>query len=283
VNGSDMTVQSYETIVCERAGSAESIAIIALNRPTRANAMTPKMAEELGLACRDCLVDPSVKAIVLTGKGKHFCPGLDANDARDLAARIAKGIHPAEPYDGNLRRLHQATLAIYNATKPIIAAVNGAAAAGGLDIALACDYRLAATTARFSESYIKLGLPPLNGGAWLLRRVVGDSTALRMISTGEVLDADAALGIGLVDELHASDVLLDKAIAFAEQVSTAPAAVIEFIKREFRTKGRLEDALARVFVAGIGFSRSEAFKSGSEQIPDRKAASKASETNEPRP
>jgi len=248
-------------------GASEQIAVLTLNRPQRANAMNPSMAEGLESAVHAANAHPGVRAIVLTGAGKHFCPGMDGKDAKELAERISKGEHPAEPFNGNLRLLHRATLAIFESPKPTIAAINGSAAAGGLDLALACDYRFSVEVAKFGESYVKLNLPPLNGGAWLLRRVVRNSVAFRMLVTGEPVDAHAALEIGLVDEISSHEEILGRAISFAERVCVGSSSLIAFIKSELRQEGTLRDALARAYVAGVGFIQSDEHRLAVEGIP----------------
>jgi len=256
----------YENILFACRGAGKAVAVITLNRPQRANAMNPAMAAELESAVHAATNDPGISAIVLTGAGKHFCPGMDGKDAKELAERISRGEHPAEPFSGNLRILHRATLAIFEATKPTIAAINGSAAAGGLDLALACDYRFSVGTAKFGESYVKLNLPPLNGGAWLLRRVVRHSIAFRMLMTGEPIDASAALAIGLIDEISPNEEVLDRAISFAERVCAGSLPLMAFIKSELRTDGTLRDALARAYVAGVGFIQSDEHRRAVEGI-----------------
>jgi enoyl-CoA hydratase/carnithine racemase len=229
--------------------------------------MISAMAQELEVAVNAAVNDQEAKAIVLTGAGKHFCPGMDAREAKDLADRIARGVYPAEPFDGNLRILHRATAAIYEAPKPVIAAINGSAAAGGLDLALACDYRFSTEAARFGESYVKIGLPPLNGGGWLLNRVVRTSLAFRMLMTGETIDANTAHAEGLVDEISPAEELVERAVAFAERVSFAALPLLAFIKDELRSRGTLRDALARTYVAGVGFIQSEEHLRAVQGIP----------------
>jgi enoyl-CoA hydratase/carnithine racemase len=262
----------YKNILFTCLGIRKAIAVITLNRPTRANAMNPTMAAELESAVHRAANDPGIRAIVFTGAGKHFCPGMDGKDAKELAERISRGEHPAEPFNGNLRILHRATLAIFDASKPTIAAINGSAAAGGLDLALACDYRISVGTAKFGVSYVKLNLPPLNGGAWLLRRVVRNSLAFRMLLTGEAIDASAALEMGLVDEISPIEEVLDRAVALAERASIGSLPLMAFIKSELRSEGSLRDALARAYVSGVGFIQSDEHRQAVEGIPGSSVA-----------
>ncbi|MES2414872.1 MAG: enoyl-CoA hydratase/isomerase family protein [Pseudomonadota bacterium] len=254
-------------IEVKRAGSDGQIAIITLNRPQRANAMTPAMAEELLQGITSSIADSSVRAIVLTGAGKHFCVGLDADVATEQASK--NSTQGAEPFGGNLRFLHAVTLAIYESNKPIVCAINGAASAGGLDMTLACDYRLSTPSAKLNESYVKVGLPPLNGGAWLLGRLIGPSNAAKLLLTGRPVLADEARQLGLVDELCSPEELVSRSIAVAEEMTIGSASLAAFIKSELRSTGNLRDALARVYVAGVGFARSDEHRRAIESMPGR--------------
>jgi len=254
----------FSDIKLERTGCRDSVALITFHRPSRANAMTVAMARELSTALDIALADDGVEAVVLTGTGKSFSPGADAQEALDLADRIDRGEHPAEPFGGLLAAVQKVTLKIYNADKPTVAAINGSAAAGGLDIALACDFRVAAQSSKFAQSYVNLALPPLNGGAWLLTRAVGEARALQILLSGEVIDAERALAIGLAHELEPDDAVLQRAITLAEQLGRGAAEIVKFIKAEVRCArtGALKDALARAYVAGVVATQS----------PDHRAA-----------
>jgi 2-(1,2-epoxy-1,2-dihydrophenyl)acetyl-CoA isomerase len=226
------------------------------------------MARSLHRAIQAAEADSAVEAIVLTGSGKHFCAGLDVVNVRTLADRVNAGEGSGGSLDLVLRHLQSATLAIASSRKPVVAAVNGPAAAGGLDLALACDYRVASTEARFVESYVKLGLPPLNGSPWLLSRLVGPGTALRLLLTGETLNADAALRLGLVDELCAPDEVLERAVGVASEMSAASPTLVQHIKAEVRRgrDGELGDALARGYRGALVFTESEDFLASAQRL-----------------
>lgn len=254
-------------IEVDRAGMEGQVAVISLNRE-RANAMTPVMAEQLLDAIRNCEQDPKIRGMVLTGKGRYFCVGIDA----ETAAQQAEQPESDEPFGGNLRFLHAATLDLLHSNKPVVAALNGSASAGGLDLALACDYRVCVPDAKLNESYIKVGLPPLNGGAWLLRRLVGSSKAAFIVLTGESVDGKEALRIGMVDELHSSEHLVPRAITIVELMIKGSSELIAFNKAELRAGGALDDALARVYVAGVTFARSDAYHKALASMPGSRAA-----------
>jgi enoyl-CoA hydratase/carnithine racemase len=130
--------------------------------------------------------------------------------------------------------IQKLTLAVYNLDVPLIAAVNGYAIGAGCDLACMCDIRIASETARFAESFIKVGLVPGDGGAWLLPRVVGMSKAAEMSFTGEMLDAAAALSCGLVSRVVAPEALLDEAMALARRIAANPGPTLRLTKRLLR-------------------------------------------------
>lgn len=134
--------------------------------------------------------------------------------------------------------MHRVALALEDVDKPVIAAVTGPAVGAGMDMALLCDLRFAGRGARFSEGYIKVGLVPGDGGCWLLPRAVGTSTALRMLWTGDFVGADEALRIGLVDEVHADEDLMDAVYAYAARLAERPPVAIRTIKRAVRQGAR---------------------------------------------
>jgi enoyl-CoA hydratase/carnithine racemase len=264
-------------VMVECVGSGRQIGQITLSRPDRGNAINAEMARELGAAIGSLLEDAAVRAIVITGSGKNFCPGADAREALDLADRAERGDYPAEPFGGILRAMQDATLRLFHAQKPTIAAINGSAAAGGLDLALACDFRIAADGAKFAESYVRLALPPLNGSTWLLSRAVGNGPALRLLLTGETITAEEAAAMRLVDKVVPEDEVLVRAIELAEQVSAGPADVVAFIKAQIRqaASSRLEDALAASYVAGVSAIQSESYRNAVRTLLSARAQRRA--------
>lgn len=242
-----------EGISLDHQGSRSHIAVLTLNRPERNNAFNVAMARRMRDTLRGALSDRSVAALVITGAGQAFSPGADAADALELARSAAEGRHPPEPFDGLLGAIQEATLALYRSSKPTVAAINGAAAAGALDLALACDFRIGTAAARFAESYVKLGLPPLNASAWLLVRAIGEAQTLRLLLSGAAIDGTEALRLGIVHELAAEGQILQRAIQLAESVAEAPATLTEFIKSEvYRARSSdLADAQSRAFMAGV--------------------------------
>ena len=188
----------------------DAVARVTLDRPDKRNAINDDMRSELTAAFAAFDADSSVRVVVLTGAGSAFCAG------GDLSASAAPDPHRpriVEPLD--------------QFSKPVIAAINGVAFGGGLELALACDLRIAATGARFALPEVRIGSLPGSGGTQRLPAVIGPSLAAQMILTGEPIDALRALAAGLVTELCEPDKLIETAMAHARTIArNAPLAVI---------------------------------------------------------
>lgn len=219
---SDMTAETTAPDVVWRKEGA--VAVVTLNRPDTRNAIND--------ALRDCLIDvlvaleadPEVRAVVITGEGKCFCAGGDV-----AAMRERLNAPPGEVAVNGWRRqmkTHHAISQIYAFTKPTIAAVNGPAVGLGADLALACDFVIAADSAFFAISYLLRGLIPDGGSLYLLPRRVGLSRAKDLIYTGRRVPADEALRIGLADRAAAPEALIAEAVAWAgEMTQGSPTAL----------------------------------------------------------
>ena len=207
----------------------DGIAIGRLNRPEKKNALSEEMVRELARGLREAQEDPAVRVFVITGAGDAFCSGGDLG-------RRSKESESSEPTPLQRKnRLQQGTqrvaIAIEEFDKPLIAAVNGAAAGAGMDMALMCDVRFAARSARFSEAYIRLGLIPGNGGCYFLPRIVGPARALEMLWTGDFVGAEEALRMGLVNRVCDDDKLMDETLAFAARLAAGPPIQQRLIKK----------------------------------------------------
>jgi enoyl-CoA hydratase/carnithine racemase len=211
---------------------AGHVATIRLNRPHRKNAFTLDMCHAWADALLDAEHDPEVRVIVVTGAGGAFCSGVDLADFKGEQRGPLGEKHMLT------RNVHRVALALEQVSKPVIAAVQGPAVGAGMDMALLCDLRFAGSSARFSEGYIKVGLVPGDGGCWLLPRVVGTSTALRLLWSGDFVDADAALRLGIVDEVHPDEELLDAVGAYATRLAQQPPLSVQTIKRAVRQGAR---------------------------------------------
>lgn len=210
------------------------IATILLNRPRRKNAFTFEMIADWAGALREAATDPAVRVVVVTGAGKGFCAGVD------LDTLLAVEDQPLEHKNMLHERIHQVARALEDLDKPVIAAVNGDAVGAGLDMALMCDVRFVARSARLSEGYIRLGLVPGDGGCWYLPRLVGQSKALELLLSGDFVDAEEALRIGMVNRVHDDDTLLEETYAFAVRLAEKPPLPMGMIKRTVRMSERMD-------------------------------------------
>ena len=180
----------------------EQIATVTFNRPEHRNPISVAMLGEVRTAVHAAQQDDDVRVLVITGAGKAFCSGGDVKSMADVASAGARGLSERQEQVGFIQ---ETQLLLRRFPKVLIAAVNGAAYGAGLDLACAADFRLAADTARFCEVYVRLGLAPGGGGAWLLPRIVGLTNALDLILSGEPIDAQTALSIGLVSRVVPAD------------------------------------------------------------------------------
>jgi 2-(1,2-epoxy-1,2-dihydrophenyl)acetyl-CoA isomerase len=200
----------------------ETVLTITLNRPDVLNAFDDAMHEALRGALAEA-ADSGVRAVVITGAGRGFCVGQDVA-AFDGAGAI----------DDLLRRTyHQNILALRALRKPVIAAVNGAAAGAGLSLAAACDVRVAAHTAVFVPAFVNIGLVPDSGATHFLSRIMGSARALEWMLSGRRLTADQAHGLGLVSEVVAADGLAEHVARLAETLAELPTTAIGLHKRLF--------------------------------------------------
>ncbi len=209
----------------------DGVGTIVLNRPQARNAFTFPMIREWERLLRAAKDDDDVHVVVLTGAGdRAFCAGVDLSSLTTA--------HPDRTPLDRKRELHdeiqRVALAVEDLDKPIIASINGVAVGAGLDMALMCDMRVMSTSARLSEGYVKLGLAPGSGGAYYLPRLVGLSKALELLLTGDFVDADEALRIGLVNRIAAPDQLAAETARLARTVADNPPMSVRMIKRATR-------------------------------------------------
>ncbi|MGB1424200.1 MAG: enoyl-CoA hydratase/isomerase family protein [Pseudomonadales bacterium] len=205
----------------------EAVVTITLNRPETLNALTPAMREGLYEAIMQADGDNSVRAIVITGAGRGFCSGGDVKAMN--AANQNKQKNPVEEKIAPIR--DRAVLAMRDATKPVIAAVNGAAAGAGMNIALACDIRIASTGAKFGQTFSRRGLHPDWGGTYFLPRLVGMAKACELIWSGKMIEAEEALELGIVSYLSKPEELMKTAIEMANGFAEGPPIAIRLAKR----------------------------------------------------
>ncbi len=222
---------SYEHILLS---SAEGIGTLTLNRPDKLNAFAGMMRQELGDALAELEKDPKVRVVVITGAGRGFCAGADVGymaklveerDAIAMAALVEAG-----------RRV---VTTIRESAKPVIASVNGVAAGGGANLALACDLRIASDRARLGQTFNRIGLHPDWGGSYFLPRLVGPAKALELFWTAEILDADECLRLGLFNRVVSHERLEEETFQFARMLAAKPALALALAKRAVhRSLGR---------------------------------------------
>ena len=205
------------------------VAILTLNRPDSMNALgAPGDGDQVQAVCEQVNADRDIRCVVLTGAGRAFSAGGDvkAMKARE-GAFGGSGVTIRDGYRGNI---HKVVRSIYGLEVPSIAAVNGAAIGLGCDVACMTDIRIAADSARFGVTFLKLGLIPGDGGAWLLPRTIGMSRACELLFTGDVIDAATALAWGLVSRVTPAADLMTEALALAEKIAAQPPHALRLAK-----------------------------------------------------
>ena len=206
----------------------DKVAIVTLNRPEVRNAINDALRAELVALLERVAADEGVRAVVLTGKGMAFCAGGDITGMKErLKAPVGQ-----VAFNGWRRQsqTHKSVALLHGMPKVVIAAVNGAAAGLGCDMALACDFILASEQAVFTMSFVKRGLVSDGGGMYFLPRRVGLPRAKELIFTGRLVDAKEALAIRLADRVTSPDMLIADAVAWARELSQASSASIAFSK-----------------------------------------------------
>lgn len=220
--------------------SAEGVALITLNRPDKLNSFAGTMREELLAALEQAGDDPAVRVVAITGAGRAFCAGGDVAYMQQLQK---------EDRTADLLKLLEAGAKIVTAIRAmpkfVLASVNGIAAGAGCNLALACDYRIAARTAAFAQSFVRIGLHPDWGGTFFLPRLIGPSRAMELMVTGRTVDAGEAFTMGLVDRVVDDGALREETMKLARSVAEGPPIAISGIKFAVEQSGRrsLEEQL----------------------------------------
>lgn len=209
------------------------VVIATLNRPEQRNAISTQAdIESIEAFCRETAADRTVRAVVLTGAGSAFCAG---GNVKDMANRT--GMFAGTPYELREAYRHgiqRIPMALYELEVPVVAAVNGPAVGAGLDLACMCDIRVASEAARFAESFVKLGIVPGDGGAWLLPRTIGMARATLMTLTGDMIDAATALEYGLVAKVVPAGQEVEAALGIARRIAANPGHATRLAKRLLR-------------------------------------------------
>lgn len=249
---------NLETIYLDAV--ADGVVRLTLNRPDHGNGVVPEMARDLLVAFQQIDQDLSTRVLIVTGAGAQFCAGADLGAFQRYLAE--RQVAEQEPY--NARVLFPVSQRLYAMRVPVIAAINGGATAGGLDLALACDIRIAASKAKLGETYIRIGLNPGNGGTWFLPRLVGSGMAAELALTGDVIDADRAAQIGLVNRVVPAADLDSTAIDLAARIAAYPRLALEATKQQLRHSWQsdLASAMSASYWAVSALSYSDDLREG---------------------
>lgn len=197
-----------------------------LNRPERLNALNVELGEALVEGLERAAANPAVRAVILTGAGRAFCAGGDLGLLREMReSGRGKDLEPL------LRAGVRYILTARTMEKPVIAAVNGPAAGGGMNVALGCDFRIASDRASFGQSFTKIGLFPDFGGTYLLPRQVGEARAAELFYHGGMISADEALRIGVVNRVVPHDRLMPEVEELAARIAAGPPLAIQAVKK----------------------------------------------------
>jgi enoyl-CoA hydratase len=211
----------------------DRVAVVTLDDPKRRNALSGPLVAELAAAFDELEADDDVGAVVVTGAPPAFCAGADLGD-----------LSTAGPDD--FRAIYEGFLRVARSPLPTVAAVNGPAVGAGMNLALACDVRLAAHTARFDVRFLDLGIHPGGGHTWLLRNTIGPEAAAALVLFGQVVDGPGAERIGLVWRSVEPDDLLDEALVLAANVTSTPKALVAATKQTLADMAGIDSHAAAV-------------------------------------
>jgi enoyl-CoA hydratase/carnithine racemase len=214
-----------DTLIVERS---DGVVTVTLNRPERKNAATRQMFEELTDVFRDVGADPSERVLVITGTGDGFCSGADLADAITGGDSSTRGVSASL---ASMRIVGQCALALHQIPQPTIAAVNGVAAGAGCNLALGCDLIVASDRARFTEIFAKRGLNLDFGGSWILPRLIGIHKAKELAFLADILSAEEAAAIGIVNRVVPHDSLAAEVAELAKRLVQLPPVALATTKK----------------------------------------------------
>lgn len=248
---------NFETVTYELSGG---VATVTMNRPDSLNALSMQLTADLDAAFRRVILDDA-RAVILTGSGRAFCSG---GDLREMQAMWEREGRIEAFLEDPLGALHGVIRLIRETPVPFVAAVNGVCAGAGVNFALACDIVIAAEDASFREAFVRIGLSPDCGGTFFLPRAVGDKIAAELFMTGDSVDANRALAIGMINRVVPSASLVDEANAFAAKLAAGPTGSIGRIKHMLNASfsNDLAAQLALEHECQIESGKSSDFKEG---------------------
>ncbi|MFT7624647.1 MAG: 2-(1,2-epoxy-1,2-dihydrophenyl)acetyl-CoA isomerase [Myxococcota bacterium] len=234
---------SQAELLIEQDGAVRTIA---LNRPETRNGLTPSLCAALGQAVEEASGDDSVRCVVLTGRGDSFCSGADLSAAMATLAERSHGDVIRDDF-------HRVIRGLAECPKPVIASIRGGAVGFGLDIALACDLRIASRQSKLGAVFTRIGLVPDGGSSFFLARLVGLARALEIVLLAETFDGERAAEIGIVSRVVDDDLLDEETAALAQRLAAGPPLAYRLAKRNILDglAGSLDDALAREVAAQV--------------------------------
>jgi len=250
---------------------SDNIATITLNRPDRLNAISAGMLASFSEAFREADHDRNVRVIILTGAGRGFCAGLDLKEQGDNAnSNSINGAAGGLPSKFDLS--NSPPIVLHQTDKPVICALNGAAAGYGLDIALGCDIRIAAAGAKLAAVFTKRGVLPESGGTWLLPRLLGWAKAAEIAFTGRVLSAQESLELGLVNRVVPEETLAAEARALAAEIARNAPMAVQATKRMMRLSldETFEANVHHVYLQLLPLFRSKDFTEGVKAFTEKR-------------
>jgi enoyl-CoA hydratase/carnithine racemase len=257
-----------EELLVEQDGN---VLTITLNRPDRLNAISVPMLNALSATLQAANLDRDVRAVILTGAGRGFCSGLDlkaqGGDDSDGSVNLT-GRRSYQLFD-----LHNSPPIVINRMdKPIICALNGAAAGYGMDLALGCDIRIASENAKMGAVFAKRGIVPESGGCWYLPRLLGWARAAEVAFLGEVLNAEESLRVGLVNKVVPQDELMTEARAWATKIANNAPLAVQATKRMMRLgqDETFEAAVDHILLQLLPLTQSDDFKESLSAFAERR-------------
>jgi enoyl-CoA hydratase/carnithine racemase len=253
-------------VLTERQGD---VAVLTLNRPERLNAISGPMLRQLSAALVEADRDPSVRCVVLTGAGRGFCAGLDLKD-QVAGEGLGEGDGASRPGELDLRDAPPTVL--HSLDTPTVCALNGGAAGYGMDLALGCDIRVAAESAKLAPAFVRRGVLPESGGTWLLPRLVGYAKAAEIAFTGETLSAKECLELGLVNRVVPDAALRDEVLGLAGRIAANAPLAVRATKRMFRMAEResFDDHVHHVYLQLLPLFGSKDFREGMTAFLERR-------------
>lgn len=241
----------------------DHVAVITLNAPGRMNTISGRMLDQMSEKFLEADKNPQVRCIILTGAGRVFCAGLDLGSQAGKTEKLGV-LDDTEQNMVEFNIRDTPPIVLHGLDTPVICALNGGAAGYGLDIALGCDIRIAADTAKMAPGFAKRGILPESGGTWLLPRIVGYARAAEIAFTGRTLGAEECLQLGLVNAVVPTDQLMERAMDMAGEIAANAPLAVRAIKRMMRAAETetFEQNVHHVFLQLLPLFRTKDFKEG---------------------